>query len=61
MIMRNTEVHRAFMIQCIVAVIATLLTALLDIKYGLITLLVCILFILIYIVSVKKRYKLISE
>ena len=61
MIMRNMEVHRAFMIQCIVAVIATVLTALLDIKYGIITLVLCALFIAIYIVSVKKRYKLFSE
>ncbi|MCM1506207.1 MAG: HAMP domain-containing histidine kinase [Ruminococcus flavefaciens] len=61
MIMRNNEVHRAFALQCIVAVTATVLTALLDIKYGLITLAVCALLIIIYVVSVKKRYKLFSE
>lgn len=61
MIMRNNEVYRAFIMQCIVSVTATILTALIDIKYGFITLAVCILFIIIYIVSVKKRYKLFSE
>ncbi|MBD5159681.1 MAG: HAMP domain-containing histidine kinase [Ruminococcus sp.] len=61
MIMRNNEVHGIFVIQCIVTALATILTAILDIKYGIITLVLCVIFIIIYIASVKKRYKLFAE
>ena len=61
MIMRNNEVHRIFVIQCIVTALATILTAILDIKYGIITLVLCVIFMIIYITSVKKRYKLFAE
>ncbi|MDE6036600.1 MAG: HAMP domain-containing histidine kinase [Ruminococcus sp.] len=61
MIMRNNEVHSIFIIQCIVTVIATIITAIIDIKYGIITLVLCVIFMIIYIVSVKKRYKLFKE
>lgn len=61
MIMRNNEVNKVFKLQCIVAVTATVLTAILDIRYGIITLIMCVLFIIIYLVSMKKRYKLFSE
>lgn len=61
MIMRNNEVHRIFVIQCIVTALATVFTAILDIKYGIITLVLCVIFMIIYITSVKKRYKLFAE
>lgn len=61
MIMRNNEVHRIFVIQCIVTALATVFTAILDIRYGIITLVLCVIFMIIYITSVKKRYKLFAE
>lgn len=59
--MRNTEIYRTFLIQCIITVISTVLTSLLDIRYGLITFFVCVLFIVVHLISVKKRYKRFAE
>ena len=61
MIMRNNEVYKIFVIQSIVTAIATIITALIDIRYGIITLILCVIFMIIYIVSVKKRYRLFRE
>lgn len=55
--MRNTEVYRTFLIQCLITVIATVITAILDIKFEIITLALCIIFIAVYMISTKKRYK----
>ncbi len=59
--MRNTEIYRTFLIQCIITATATIITALLDIRFGVITFAVCIMFIAVYMISVKKRYRRFSE
>lgn len=55
--MRNTEIYRTFLIQCLITVTATVITAVLDIRFGIITFAVCVAFIAVYMVSTRKRYK----
>lgn len=59
--MRNDEIYRTFLIQCLITVTASVLTAISDIRYGIITLVICIIFITIYMISTKKRYRRFSE
>lgn len=59
--MRNNEIYRTFLIQCAITVIASILTAILNIKFGIITLIICVAFIVVYMVSTGKRYRRFSE
>lgn len=60
-LMRNNEIEKTFFIQVIISLVSIIFTALLDIRCGLITFVMCILFITVYFVSVKKRYDKFSE
>lgn len=55
--MRNNEIYRTFLIQCAITATASILTAILDIRFGIITLIICIGFIAVYMVSTGKRYR----
>lgn len=59
--MRNDEIYRTFLIQCLITVTASVLTAISDIRYGIATLVICVIFITIYMISTKKRYRRFSE
>lgn len=59
--MRNDEIYRTFLMQCLITVTATIITAILDIRFGIITFAVCVIFITVYMISTKKRYRRFSE
>ncbi len=59
--MRNTEIYRAFLIQCIITAISTVITGFIEIRFGIITFVLCITFIIVYFVSTKKRYRRFSD
>ncbi len=60
-LMRNLELERTFFIQVIISIAGIILTAWLDIRFGLITLIMCVLFIAVWFVSVRKRYRRFAE
>lgn len=60
-LMRNPEIEKTFFIKIIISLTGIIFTACIDIRCGLITLVMCVLLITVWLVSVRKRYRKFAE
>lgn len=60
-LMRNPEIEKTFFIKIIISLTGIIFTACIDIRCGLITLVMCVLLITVWLASVRKRYRRFAE
>lgn len=58
---RNKEISKSLLLQIIISVAASAAAFAMELRFGIFTLVLCACFISVYVFTMKKRYKMISE